>query len=156
MAKYNEWLTEDGLLLLEAWARDGLTDEDIADNMGIGVRTLYEWKKKFPQISQALKKGKKVVDIKVENALLKKALGLEVKKTVRELQLNPQTGEQEWVVTKEISNEIPPDPVALIYWLKNRLSDKWRDKPVDNADAGNSEAHNELVRAIKEAVRDED
>ena len=72
--KYQEWLEPDGLLLLEGWARDGLTDEQIAHNMGIATSTLYDWKKKYPEISETLKKGKEVVDIEVENALLKSAL----------------------------------------------------------------------------------
>lgn len=72
--KYERWLETDGLTLLEGWARDGLTDEQIASNVGIGVRTLYEWKEKYPQILQALKKGKEVVDYQVENALLNNAL----------------------------------------------------------------------------------
>lgn len=72
--KYEKWLKEDNLLLLEGWARDGLTDEQIAKNIGIGERTLYEWKEKYPQISQSLKKGKEVVDYEVENALLSSAL----------------------------------------------------------------------------------
>ena len=72
--KYQEWLEPDGLLLLEGWARDGLTDEQIAHNMGIVTSTLYDWKKKYSEISEALKKGKEVVDIEVENALLKSAL----------------------------------------------------------------------------------
>lgn len=72
--KYEKWLKEDNLLLLEGWARDGLTDEQIAKNIGIGERTLYEWKEKYPQISQSLKKGKEVVDYQVENALLFSAL----------------------------------------------------------------------------------
>jgi hypothetical protein len=73
--KYEKWLKEENLLLLEGWARDGLTDEQIAKNIGIGERTLYEWKEKYPQISQSLKKGKEVVDYEVENALLSSALG---------------------------------------------------------------------------------
>ncbi|MCD8147511.1 MAG: helix-turn-helix domain-containing protein [Clostridiales bacterium] len=72
--KYQKWLEPDGLLLLEGWARDGLTDEQIAKNCGCNVRTLYEWKERYPQISQALKKGKEVVDYQVENALLGAAL----------------------------------------------------------------------------------
>lgn len=72
--KYEKWLREENLLLLEGWARDGLTDEQIAKNIGIGERTLYEWKEKYPQISQSLKKGKEVVDYQVENALLSSAL----------------------------------------------------------------------------------
>lgn len=73
--KYEYWLTTDGLLRLEAYARDGLTDEQIAHNLGITTSTYYEWKKKYSEISEALKRGKEVVDIQVENALLKRALG---------------------------------------------------------------------------------
>lgn len=73
--KYQEWITEDGLLVLEGWARDGLTDEQLAHNIGIAAGTLYDWKNKYPEISEALKKGKEVVDVQVENALLKRALG---------------------------------------------------------------------------------
>ena len=73
--KYQEWLEPDGLLLLEGWARDGLTDEQLAEKMEISPSTLYEWKVKYPEISEALKKGKEVVDYQVENALLNKALG---------------------------------------------------------------------------------
>lgn len=72
--KYEYWLTDEGLTLLEGWARDGLTDEQIAHNAGITAVTLYDWKKKYPKISETLKKGKEVVDFEVENALLQKAL----------------------------------------------------------------------------------
>ncbi|MCD8376756.1 MAG: helix-turn-helix domain-containing protein [Oscillospiraceae bacterium] len=71
--KYQKWLEPEGLLLLEGWAREGLTDEQIARKCGCSVRTLYEWQEKHPQISQALKKGKEVVDFEVENELLKAA-----------------------------------------------------------------------------------
>ena len=70
--KYEYWLSPDGLLLLEAYARDGLTDEQIAKNLDITPSTLYEWKRRYSEISEALKKGKEVVDIEVENALLKR------------------------------------------------------------------------------------
>ena len=73
--KYQEWLTVEGLLKLEGWARDGLTDEQIAEKMGIVSSTLYDWKKKYSEISEALKRGKEVVDRQVENALLRRALG---------------------------------------------------------------------------------
>lgn len=72
--KYEEWLTAKGLILLEGWSRDGLTDDQIAKNIGISRSTLNDWKKKYPDISDSLKKGKEVVDYEVENALLKNAL----------------------------------------------------------------------------------
>lgn len=74
MAKIDEWLEKDKLILLEGWARDGLTYEQIAHNMGIGLTTLKEWRQKDTTISSTLKKGREVVDYEVENALLKSAL----------------------------------------------------------------------------------
>lgn len=75
--KYTEWLTNEGLLKIEGWARDGLTNEQIAQNIGITQSTLYDWQKKYSEISEALKRGKDIIDRQVENALLKRALGYE-------------------------------------------------------------------------------
>ena len=72
--KYQKWLEPENLILLEGWARDGLTDEQIAKNMGITAKTLWEWKNKYSNICNALKKGKEVIDFQVENALLSSAL----------------------------------------------------------------------------------
>lgn len=74
MAKIDEWLEQDKLILLEGWARDGLTYEQIAHNMGIDTSTLWDWRKANTTISNAIKKGREVVDYEVENALLKSAL----------------------------------------------------------------------------------
>lgn len=72
--KYQEWLEPEGLLRIEGWARDGLTDEQIARNIGINPATLYEWKKKYPEISKSLKRSKDVADRQVENALFENAI----------------------------------------------------------------------------------
>lgn len=72
--KFKRWLEPDGLILLEGWARDGLTDEQIANKMGINVATLYRYKQSYCEICNALKKGKEVVDFQVENALVQAAL----------------------------------------------------------------------------------
>ncbi|KDE46301.1 UNVERIFIED_ORG: hypothetical protein BDK47_13332 [Anoxybacillus amylolyticus] len=122
--KYDEWLTEEGLLLIEGWARDGLTDEQIAHNMGIGVSTLYKWKNDHVEILEALKKGKEVIDRQVENALLKKALGYKYQEVTKEL--DQKTGLM--VTTKVVEKEVAPDTTALIFWLKNRKPEMWRDK----------------------------
>jgi hypothetical protein len=76
--KYEQWLEPEGLALLGGWARDGLTDEQIAHNIGISRSTLKVWKNKFPAISATLKAGKEVVDRMVENSLIKRALGMTV------------------------------------------------------------------------------
>lgn len=83
--KYEYWLTPEGLLELEGWARDGLTDEQIAYNIGISRSTLNSWKDKYSDISDTLKRGKEVVDRQVENSLFERALGgtREVRKTFK-------------------------------------------------------------------------
>ena len=136
MAKHQEWLEPEGLLKLEAWARDGLTDEQIASNMGIVPSTLYEWKNKFSEISESLKRGKEVVDIQVENALLKRALGYSYTETTKELKYNAETEQQELVTTKVVTKEVVPDTTAQIFWLKNRKPNEWRDKPKEYEDEG--------------------
>lgn len=126
--KYQQWLEPDGLLLLEGWARDGLTDEQIAHNMGIATGTLYAWKKAHSEISKALKKGKEVVDIQVENALLKRAMGYDYIEERVEINGN---GKRKVTQT---TKHVPGDTTAQIFWLKNRRSDRWRDKPTPMAE----------------------
>lgn len=108
--------------MLEAWARDGLTDEQIAKNIGISKQTFYDWKKKYTDFSDVLKKGKEVVDIQVENALLKRALGYEYEEVSEKYEMGIMT---ERKVTKK---QVVPDTTAQIFWLKNRKPEEWRDK----------------------------
>ena len=124
--KYAEWLTPDGLLRVEGWARDGLTEEQIAHNMGIGIRTLTDWKSRFPAILASLKNGKAPVDVQVENALLKSALGFEYEETITEIEELPG-GKQKKQIRK-VKKYAPPNSTAQIFWLKNRRPDRWRDK----------------------------
>lgn len=124
--KYHEWTTEEGLLKIEGWARDGLTDEQIAHNIGIVPSTLYEWKKKHSEISEALKKGKEVIDRQVENALLKRALGYEYEE-VKQIIEKDEMGKDRKRIEKTVKKVIP-DTTAQIFWLKNRKPHEWRDK----------------------------
>ncbi len=158
--KYEYWLTPEGLLKLEGWARDGLTDEQIAKNIGINPATLYDWKKKYDEISKTLKRGKEVVDRQVENALLKRALGYSYNEDKYisvpmdqaeyseslERYMNtykfehPEATDSELMLVKERFpkskmileerkvKEVVPDTAAQIFWLKNRMAEKWRDK----------------------------
>ena len=118
MAKYKDWLTDEGLIKIEGWAKDGLTDEQISYNMGIGYSTFKAWKAKFESLASALKKGKEVVDRQVENALLKRALGY----TYDEITF------EDGVETKRVRKHVLPDTTAQIFWLKNRKPNDWRDR----------------------------
>ncbi len=124
--KYREWITKEGLLKIEGWARDGLTDEQIAKNIGIARTTLYEWQNKYPDIRDALKKGKEVVDREVENALLKSALGFEYEEKEVLVTVGEDGTEQQRV--KKTTKHMKPDSTAQIFWLKNRKPTEWRDR----------------------------
>lgn len=239
IAKYKDWLTDDNLTLLSGWARRGLTDEQIAHNIGIAPQTLSEWKKKYSDIAAALKKGKEVFDIIAENALMKRALGYTTTEIIEERMSDANQKrrhggegtltEREWdlavaffagkccycgdvmttptkdhvipfsaggrlsadnivpccqkcnsskkdrdmvqwfksqpfysddrlariydylrfaddvsrqsdmgklVVTKKITKDVPPDTTALIFWLKNRQPQYWRDRRGVDIDTG--------------------
>lgn len=120
--KYQEWLEPDGLLKLEGYARDGLIDEQIAKNMGIALSTLKLWKNAHPAILAALKRGKEVIDIEVENALYKRAIGYTYEE-VKEEEM-PDGRVRRTVTIKEVAG----DTTAQIFWLKNRKPAEWRDK----------------------------
>lgn len=139
MGKINEskvdyWLTEDGLVLIEAWARDGNLLDEIASKMGIQRQTLFTWRKKYPEINRALSVGKELIDYKVENALLKAALGYttkEIKVTLGKKMLN---GEVYEVLKETTTREVAPNVTACMAWLNNRKHDQWkrnRDKVLE-------------------------
>ena len=75
MAKgeYKKWLEPENIVLMQGWKRNGLTDEQIANNIGVAPRTLERWKAKYSQISRALKISKEQSNFIIENELFKKA-----------------------------------------------------------------------------------
>ena len=144
--KYREWLEPDGLLLLEGWARDGLTDEQLAEKIGVSTSTLYDWKAKHPEISEALKKGKEVVDIQVENALLKRALGYDYQEQ------RIEKSEKDGTKIIQTLKHVPADTTGQIFWLKNRRPDRWRDKPEVPGDSDGLKRAKELLEGISSAI----
>jgi len=132
---YNEWETEENLLKLGAWARDGLTDKDMAHNIGIAQSTFNLWKKEHREFMETLKKNKEVADITIENALYNKARGytVQLKKTFKVKDITygdngHKIRETEKLVTGYDEMHIPADTTAQIFWLKNRKPNEWRDK----------------------------
>ena len=144
LGKYHDWITEEGLLKIEGWARDGLTDEQIAHNIGIRRETLYVWKNKYPNISNALKKGKEVIDRQVENALLKRALGYEYEE-VKQIIEKDEMGKDRKRIEKTVKQVIP-DTTAQIFWLKNRKSAEWRNGKETDARIDKLEADTEYTK----------
>lgn len=154
-SKAEKWLEPDGLLRIEGWARDGLTEEQIAKNMGVSRSTLSDYKVKYPDILRAIKNSKEVADREVENALFNKATGYTVKlkkpMKVRHVEYDEQTGkkvaEYERIEYIEEEVHVPADTTAQIFWLKNRKPNEWRDK-VTVTDESSLEKLDELISSI--------
>ena len=125
---YMDWIEGEGLERIKAWYRDGLTNEDVAHNIGISTPTLYEWLRKYPSLASASKITREVADLRVENALYKRARGYDYSEEIWERRTNKESGETELVLVKRFDKHMPPDTTAQIFWLKNRKPDEWRDK----------------------------
>lgn len=104
--------------LVKGWAADGLSNEQIADNLGIATSTFHEYRKEFSEFSDAIKKGKEMSDYQVQNALFETAKGFSY--------YEETTNAIGDVV--RVEKYAKPNTTAQIFWLKNRCPEKWRDK----------------------------
>ena len=190
--KYKKWLEPDNLTKLEGWARDGLKDTQIADNMGINVSTLYTWKNRYSEINEALKKGKEVVDYEIENSLISTMKKHTVTttqykmvkkddfklKAEREEFMNiykfdhPEASKNEILIATakgvEVYEKIPiirtvtevdPNVSAMIFWLKARRPDVFRDqtfKKLNEANARKAIAEANISEAQLKSLKEED
>lgn len=121
----DDWLTDDGLLLLESWARDGYTMTDISNKIGIDKDCFLRWKDRYPEIRKAVSKGKELVDYQVENALLKSALGYKTKEV--KVTTTMRYGKVVETIKEVTDKEIAPSVPAIQMWLYNRNKDKWKN-----------------------------
>lgn len=121
------WLTKDGLFLLKCWCRDGMKLGDIANNMNISPSLLSQYRKKYPEIDEALKTGKEIVDYRVENALLKSALGFKTKEITVTIGRKKGSDGEWYDILKETKEKVyAPNVTACLAWLNNRKPDAWR------------------------------
>lgn len=105
----------------EKLCRLGATDRDIADFFGVSETTLNNWKLKHPALLESLKRGKDEVDALVEQSLFRRATGYTHPAT-KFFQAGGGILQQDYV------EHYPPDATSMIFWLKNRQPDRWRDK----------------------------
>lgn len=123
------------LLQIEAWYRDGATDKEVYEALGIGKTTFYKYVKEHLELKELQKRTKPIVDIEVENMLLKKSLGYKVNISkpfkVKHIEYNDngkKISEDEEIVYVDEEVYIPPSDTDMIFWLKNRKPYVWRDK----------------------------
>lgn len=191
-AEYKKWLEPDNLTRLRSWARDGLTHEQIAKKIGVRRQTISEWSKKYPDIADALKKGKEVVDSEIEDSLIsvmkkhtitttqykmvKKddfKLRAERSKFANVYKLDhPNATKNEILIATaenvEVYEKIPisktvtevdPNTSAIIFWLKNRRPDVYRDQTfqkLNEANARKTLAEAQLSEAQLKAIEESD
>lgn len=124
--------TDDILPRIEELLKSGLNNRQLAKAIGINETTIYDWIDRFPQFHHTLKKYRGLADIQVENALFKSALGFnftEVKKERRKIGKDDDGKDKyELVVTEEIEKHIPGVSAAQIFYLKNRMPERYKDK----------------------------
>ena len=132
--KWQLWTEPDQLERITNWAANGLTNAEMAASMGIHRDTLRVWIASHPAISDAIKKGRLLACEVVENALFRRATGMTLTETVTTEEFDgaivdgkPANGsirKQERTTTRQV----PPDTGAIIFYLKNRMPDKYADR----------------------------
>lgn len=191
-AEYRKWLEPDNLTKLRSWARDGLTNEQIAKKIGVKRQTFQRWLSTYSDMSDALKKGKEIVDAEIEDSLIsimkkhtvtttqykmvkKDAFNLKAERSkfanIYKLDHPNATKEEVGIAVAEhvdvyekipISKtvtEVDPNASAIIFWLKNRRPDIYRDQTfqkLNEANARKTLAEAQLSEAQLKAIEEND
>ena len=148
--KYEYWLTDEGMAKIEEWGKNGLTDKEIAQNIGINPETLYSWKKKFPNFAKNLKDAKEDAIDQVENALYKSATGYDYEEVTEELRFDKTVGDYVMKVTKRVKKHAQPSNTAQIFILKNRRSKEWCDVYKQEVSIDNDDTIKEMNEYFKQ------
>ena len=132
MPKSKWYAVKDRFLEVEAWARDGLTDQQISHNLGIHRDTFYNYKKEHSDFSDALREGKEVADVVMENAMYKRGTGYTYDEITTEI-TTTTTGKELARKIRKVTKHVPADPSTGMWWLCNRKSDTWRQHQREQA-----------------------
>ncbi len=100
----------------------GAIDEDLAEFFNVTVRTIYNWKNDYPDFADTLRESKLALDTKVVRSLFERATGY----THTDYKFATHGGKITDV--REYQKHYPPETAAIIFWLKNRQPNLWRDK----------------------------
>ena len=152
--KYHNWITEDGLLMIKSFARDGLNDKEIADRIGITQETFYQWLKRFSEFSEAIKKGREPVNTIVEDTFFETKLKPQrIVETIREKTVHKDangniTGTTEH--KREVERYIPADTTAMLFYMKCRMPHKYNDKLNVTVDTKQDGKLADLIEGLKE------
>jgi transcriptional regulator with XRE-family HTH domain len=101
-------------------AERGFTQREMADFFKVGLSTLEYWLKNRPELKQAVQEGREIANAKVERSLYEKAIGFKTKE-IKAFQYEGQ------ILSEEFEKHYPPDTGSAIFWLKNRMPEKWAE-----------------------------
>jgi hypothetical protein len=146
--------------MIRGWARKGLSDAQIALNLGIGTTTFGRFKAEYEELQDALREGREDAEVVVENALFKRAIGFKYKEVTKERcrvydEDGRWNGEYEEVITKKVLKEQAPDVSAQMYWLSQRFPEKWNKNKVSKAETFDDGFLDALKGSIDETWHDE-
>lgn len=146
---YLYWLQPDNLMLVAGWARTGYSIGDIARMMGVSNNVFRRWFDKYPKFRRAVKTNKEVVDYKVENALLKSALGYTTKES--RVLVTMRHGKVVETQRETLTRDIAPQIGAIRMWLLNRQPEVWKNENKMSMDdlLEDSKIHISVTRASK-------
>ena len=131
-------------------ARRGCSNAEIAEAFGVSERTVYRWCRAHPEFCQALSESKSKADEAVVDSLYRRACGVTV--TEKRESVTERGGVKTRKVEK-VTKELPPDVCAMLWWLKNRQPELWRDKPAaGEADTAVLAEAKRLVRSVPSAI----
>lgn len=120
--KFNPMLAE---LVIE-YAKQGKTEEEISDIIGINRSTLQKWRKRYPTLATTLHEAKKFVNDKVKVSLYDRCIGYDYEE--ERVFYDPDLKE---IIKTRIARHAPPDPSAAITWLRFRDPDNWNQPKED-------------------------
>jgi len=98
----------------------GASNRDLVQFLRIAETTLYRWMTENKEFKEAINVGKDEANDRVGKALYSKACGYSVK----ESKVYRENGE---TVIVDVDKHFQPDTTSMIFWLKNRDSDNWKD-----------------------------
>ena len=99
--------------------RNGATDLEVADILGISVRTFYRWCLLHDEFTAAVRVGKEAADDRVERALYQRAVGYDY---VAEKIVTPRGGGP---IVMPYMVHVPADVRAAMHWLAIRRPRPW-------------------------------
>ena len=147
-SKVDYWITPNGLTLIGCWTRDGLDFNQIAERIGIDRNTFLKWRKKYPEIADAVAVNKELIDYKVENALLKAALGYTTEETTVTVGAKAVGGEMYQVLKETKTKNVAPNVMACLAWLNNRKHNEWK-RNRDNVEQVNAEDQSVTISIVR-------